>query len=122
MTEQQIYQLTYFCGSAFSCQKAGHPEALQRAKYNVESYYSVVGIMQDLKRTVKLFQSYLPLFFENVMEIFDEKLKLNVNKYPGINNETHELLMNLPEIQGEFEFYDFVIQRFEDQYRKINTK
>ena len=122
MTEQQIYQLTYFCGSAISCQKAGHPEALQRAKYNVESYYSVVGIMQDLKRTVELFQSYLPLFFENVMEIFDEKLKLNVNKYPGINNETYELLMNLPQIQGEFEFYDFVIQRFEDQYRKINAK
>ena len=122
MTEQQIYQLTYFCGSALSCQKAGLPEALQRAKYNVESYYSVVGIMQDLKRTVKLFQSYLPLFFQNVMEIFDEKLKLNVNKYPGINNETYELLMNLPQIQGEFEFYDFVIQRFEDQYRKINAK
>lgn len=117
---QQLYQLTYFCGSADRCQLAGNFEALQRAKYNVEAYYSVVGLAYDLKRTLKVLEAYLPLFFHGALEHFDEDLRLNVNSHPDITEKTMNDLLILPMIQGEMDFYHFAEQRFELQYKHVS--
>ena len=59
-------QFTYFCGSAPECQSRsdGNFDAIQRAKFNVESYFSVVGLSHDLKRSFELMESLLPLYFD----------------------------------------------------------
>ena len=38
----------------------GDPEALQRAKHNVEAYYAVVGVTEDLKLTFSVLEGYIP--------------------------------------------------------------
>ncbi len=30
------------------------------AKYNVERYYSVVGVLEEMNQTISVFQAYLP--------------------------------------------------------------
>lgn len=47
--------------------------ALERAKYAVESQYSVVGVLEDLNTTLSVFEKYVPRFFEGVREIYDSK-------------------------------------------------
>ena len=113
----EILQLTYYCGSAPICKKGGNFDVLQRAKYNVEAYYSLVGMAQDLKRSFELLEVLLPAFFSGVKSIFKEDIKFNKNNYPPIKTVTLKALMNIPAIQGELEFYHFAQQRFEKQYR-----
>ena len=60
----RILQITYFCGSAIDCQQAGNFEVIQRAKYNVDAYYSVIGLSHDLKRSFQLLEVLLPAFFK----------------------------------------------------------
>ena len=74
--------MTYYCGSAPICKKGGNFDVLQRAKYNVEAYYSLVGMAQDLKRSFELLEVLLPAFFSGVKSIFKEDYKLNQGIFP----------------------------------------
>ena len=112
-----ILQLTYYCGSAPICKKGGNFDVLQRAKYNVEAYYSLVGMAQDFKGSFELLEVLLPAFFSGGKSIFNQDIKFNRNKYAPIKSSTIQALMKIPAIQGEFEFYHFAQQRFEKQYR-----
>ena len=38
------------------------------------------------------------------------------NSHSTVKNETYDVLMEIPAIQGELEFYSFLKQRFEQQY------
>ena len=62
--KNRILQLTYFCGSALLCQQGGNFDVIQRSKYNVEAYFSVVGMSHDLKRSFELLEVLLPAFFK----------------------------------------------------------
>ena len=46
------------------CKNTGNYEVLQRAKYNVEAYYTLVGMANDLKRSFELLEVLLPAFFK----------------------------------------------------------
>ena len=68
-------QFFFFCGQNPECfteepSKSGR--ALQRAKFNVEQYYSVVGLTSETKKTLELFEAYLPNFFKNVTNVYEE--------------------------------------------------
>ena len=112
-----ILQLTYYCGSAPICTKGEKFDVLQRAKYNVEAYYSLVGMAQDLKRSFELLEVLLPRYFSGVKSIFNQDIEFNKNKHAAIKNSTINAMMKIPAIQGEFEFFHFAQQRFEKQYR-----
>ena len=109
--------MTYYCGSAPICTKGEKFDVLQRAKYNVEAYYSLVGMAQDLKRSFELLEVLLPRYFSGVKSIFNQDIEFNKNKHAAIKNSTINAMMKIPAIQGEFEFFHFAQQRFEKQYR-----
>ena len=44
------------------------PWALQQAKENVEKYYSVVGILEDLPLSLQVLEHLLPRFFAGASE------------------------------------------------------
>ena len=84
---------------------------MQRAKFNVEAYYSLVGISDDLKRSFELLEVLLPQFFSGAPLIFHGDLELsNGNKHVAIKNNTMKFLMNIPAVQGELDFYNFLRQ------------
>ena len=114
-----ILQLTYFCGSAPICKDGRNFDTLQRAKFNVEAYYSVVGMSHDLKRSFELLEILLPAFFSNAKSVYHEEIRLNKNVYVPIKNATLDALMKIPAIQMELDFYSFLHQRFELQYEQF---
>ena len=59
--------MTYYCGSAPICKNTGNYDVLQRAKYNVEAYYTLVGMANDLKRSFELLEVLLPAFFKGTV-------------------------------------------------------
>ena len=72
--KNRILQLTYFCGSALLCQQGGNFDVIQRSKYNVEAYFSVVGMSHDLKRSFELLEVLLPAFFKGTGKSLSETL------------------------------------------------
>ena len=99
----------------------GNFDVIQRAKYNVEAYFSLVGMSYDLKRSFELLEVLLPAYFSNTKSIFREDLMFNKNNYKQVKNTTLEAIKKIPAIQGELEFYDFLQQRFEQQYEEFIT-
>lgn len=48
--------------------------ALDRAKYAVETQYAVVGVLEDLNTTLRVFEKYIPRFFEGASEVYWSEL------------------------------------------------
>ena len=63
----------------------------------------------------------MPAFFSGATTLYQDSLKFNVNTHPPVKNSTLEALRRIPAIQGEFEFYEFIRQRFEKVYDTFIT-
>lgn len=48
--------------------------ALERAKSNVERYYPVVGVLEELNSTLTVLEKRLPYFFRGVKDIYFKQL------------------------------------------------
>lgn len=44
--------------------------ALNQAKENVEHYYPVVGVLEELNSTLEVLESKLPYFFKGVLNLY----------------------------------------------------
>ena len=75
------------------CKEGGNFDTIQQAKFNVEAYYSVVGMSHDLKRALELLEVLLPAFFSNAKSVFHEEIRFNKNVHAPIKNETLNLLI-----------------------------
>lgn len=103
--------LLYFCGNEPQCKIYGR-YALVRAKQNVEQYYTVLGLTEDLRSFFKLLELHYPRMFMGGSKRFKKVAPLNVNsKRPKkkIKETTRQKLRDV--LQHEYEFYDFVQQR-----------
>ena len=100
----------------------------QLAKWNVEKYYSVVGVMEEEELSLKLFEKYLPRYFSNIFEFYtnkdEENIKENEHKMANLNplsksvtNATRKHLLQSPVFKLEYEFYEFIKQRLHIQAR-----
>ena len=56
----QDMQLTYFCGSHAQCANSSNPAALQLARHNLETRYSVVGVLEHFNTSIAVMEQYLP--------------------------------------------------------------
>ena len=70
----RIFQ-PYFCGQDPECIVVGSREALAKAKRNIELWYPVVGILEDLKTTLMVLEKKLPKYFSGVSELYYKDLK-----------------------------------------------
>ena len=108
LTEQQY---TYFCGSAQECRTIGNRDGLQRAKYNAEKYYSVIGVLEELELSFKVMELYLPNYFQNFTQLGARS--------DQTNHKAELDLTNLKKVEKWFEtdieFYQFTKQRLHSQ-------
>ena len=116
LTEQQ---LTYFCGSAPECRTLGSVEALQRAKYNTEKFYSVVGVTEHLRISLLLLEQYLPRYFTGLLKLYGRQEFLGKAHVRSGTNKKDILPSNRKvlekKLKMDIEFYEFVLQRLFNQ-------
>ncbi|XP_068216672.1 uronyl 2-sulfotransferase-like [Palaemon carinicauda] len=119
--QEMSLQLTFFCGHHPECRKVGSKWALHRAKRHVESYYSVVGLLEELPLSLSVLEGYLPKYFKNVRKIpmSSGGVKMNVgeSKKKSISNSTKEIIKGF--LKEDIEFYDFVRQRLYLQAKRL---
>lgn len=114
----------FFCGMDDECAKFNSVEAMQRAKANVERYYAVVGVLEEMNKTLAVLENYIPRFFEGATEIYHEEAKLakmNSNSYkPPVAEYVKDIVRK--NFTNEMEFYNFCKQRLHQQYMAIKSQ
>ncbi|XP_018323063.1 heparan sulfate 2-O-sulfotransferase pipe [Agrilus planipennis] len=115
-------QSMFFCGHADECTPFNTRGALERAKMAVERHYAVVGVLEDLNKTLTVFENYIPRFFEGASDVYWNE----INKYHTINKNTFKPPVS-EEVKDivrrnftmEIEFYEFCKQRLHKQYAAL---
>ena len=114
-------QITFFCGHDPECLVFGSPKAAQQAKQNVEKYYAVVAILEEMKKSMYVFEQYIPKMFNNASKIYEEIMSKNdvkmINKMyikPHVQSKTLEMLKQ--NFSLEIDFYNFCKSRLHKQY------
>lgn len=97
--------------------------ALEKAKYVVETQYSVVGVLEDLNTTLAVLEKYIPRFFAGASEIYFDEIKnfnkINKNNFkPPVSEEVKNIVRQ--NFSREIEFYKFCKQRLQTQFLAAN--
>jgi len=67
-------QLTeFFCGQDDDCTGFNTEVAMRKAKENVEKHYAVVGVLEELNKTLTVLEHYVPRFFKGAKDVYWSK-------------------------------------------------
>jgi len=117
-------QLTeFFCGQEDDCTGFNTEIAMRRAMHNVEQHYAVVGVLEDLNKTLTVLEHYVPRFFKGALNTYWNEVhmfsKINRNIYkPPVSEATKEMVRR--NFTHEIEFFEFCKQRLHKQYMALN--
>lgn len=117
-------QLTeFFCGQEDECTGFNTEVAMKKAKENVEKTYAVVGVLEELNKTLTVLEHYVPRFFKGALNTYWNEVhvfsKINRNIYkPPVAEATKELVRK--NFTREIEFFEFCKQRLHKQYLALN--
>ena len=92
--------------------------ALQRAKFNVEVKYSVVGVVEQRNLSLAVMEAYMPRWFANIFDHLDPEDVPLANPHPDTDEEVAEELRS--RLKLDYEFYSFVLQRLQLQQMRLN--
>ncbi|XP_076050967.1 heparan sulfate 2-O-sulfotransferase pipe [Oratosquilla oratoria] len=116
-------QLTeFFCGQEKKCTGFNTEYAMQKAKENVERHYSVVGVLEDINKTLTVLDHYVPRFFKGAKDLYWNEVqkfsKVNKNIYkPPVSEKIKDIVRK--NFTREIEFYEFCRQRLHMQYAAL---
>ena len=95
---------------------------MQIAKSNVERFYPVVGVVENINMTLMILEAKMPQYFKGAFEEYytGEGVMSKRNK----NHEKKEVSQDVinmikKNITYEYEFYNFCKQRLENQFRLL---
>jgi len=117
-------QLTeFFCGQDDDCTGFNTEVAMRKAKENVEKHYAVVGVLEELNKTLTVLEHYVPRFFKGAKDVYWNEVqifsRINRNIYkPPVAEATKEIVRK--NFTRELEFFDFCKQRLHKQYLALN--
>ncbi|XP_023348685.1 heparan sulfate 2-O-sulfotransferase pipe [Eurytemora carolleeae] len=115
-------QTMFFCGHEEDCTGFNTEVAMKKAKENVERHYAVVGVLEELNKTLTVLEHYVPRFFKGALETYWNEVhifsKINRNLYkPKVEEATKDIVRQ--NFTRELEFFDFCKQRLHKQYLAI---
>ena len=125
-------QILHFCGHLPVCRKFNSQAAFEIAKSNVEKYFAVVGITEQMKDSVTVMEAKLPKFFKGALDIafnetkvnefnqtwIDVEIERNSNHFkPEVAEETKELVRR--NFTYEIKFYEFCKERLQKQLSEL---
>ena len=116
-----LSQIAFFCGMHPDCNYFEGEKALQRAKDNVQKYYASVAVLEEMNKSLYVFENYIPRFFRNARKFYEKLMKetkergVNKNLYkPKMSKELRNQLMQ--NFTLEIDFYEFCKARLQKQY------
>ncbi|CAM1295130.1 Uncharacterised protein g1200 [Pycnogonum litorale] len=115
----QKSMVPFFCGHAEMCSVVGNRWALEKAKYNIEHYFAVVGVLEDMEKTLAVLENYVPLFFSGALKMYNKRnLHGNANKRKvPVSRRVKEMVKK--NLTLEYELYAFIKRRLDKQYEMI---
>jgi len=117
-------QLTeFFCGQDEDCTGLNTEIALRKAKENVEKHYAVVGVLEELNKTLTVLEHYVPRFFKGAKDVYWNEInvfsRINRNIYkPPVAEDTKNIVRK--NFTREIEFFEFCKQRLHKQYLALH--
>ena len=125
VTQERLHysQVQFFCGNDDDCQIFASSKATQRAKENVEKYFAVVGVLEEIAQSLVVFEKFVPLYFRNATNKYD--YLMNEAKTRGWSMNRN---MQRPKLQNiiwnylkrnfsyEIDFYEFCKSRLHKQF------
>jgi len=96
---------------------------MRKAKENVEKHYAVVGVLEELNKTLTVLEHYVPRFFKGAKDVYWNEVqifsRINRNIYkPPVAEATKDIVRK--NFTRELEFFDFCKQRLHKQYLALN--
>merc|ERR1719483_1625532 len=79
-------QTMFFCGHSDDCTGFNTEIAMRKAKENVEKHYAVVGVLEELNKTLTVLEHYVPRFFKGAMDVYWNE----VQKFSKINRNIYK--------------------------------
>merc|ERR1719150_1535439 len=119
----QIVVLPFFCGPGPECRGIDNrAHALAQAKLHISRHYIAVGTTEHMSAFMQTLEVLLPRYFTNITALFHKRDKETRESYrtvkrPTIRDDTRQILRN--NMAKEYELYEFVKQRFYNQYQKV---
>ena len=103
------------------CRIFGSKVALQLAKKNIEMYYAVVGVLEEMKKSLVVFEKFIPKFLGKSSTVYKAMMDADVEKVnSNIFKPSHlpEFLSNnlMRNFTLEMDFYKFCKARLHKQY------
>jgi len=116
--------MPYFCGQQDECSVLQSKWALETAKANIERWYPVVGILEDLQMTLFVLENELPLYFKGASHTYFRQLK---EPHKNRGKSRRSLPQNARQylrkkLSYEYELYKFVKQRLKNQQKLLKLK
>ncbi|XP_077865921.1 uronyl 2-sulfotransferase-like [Saccoglossus kowalevskii] len=113
--ERAWYIIPFFCGQDPRCRQP-LKWSLEEAKRHVINEYTFVGILEDLENTMRIFEYLLPKYLKGAVSILkslDKRKHLMKSlKQPGVLPSENVTRLMRARLTLEYEFYDFVVERF----------
>jgi len=118
-------QILQFCGHDPQCRIFNNPVALAMAKENVEKFYPVVGITENMNMTLDVMDKIMPEYFEGAKETYYaekevERMQFRNKEKPVISEKIKDLVR--ANFTLELEFYQFLKQRLQTQFDELSAK
>ncbi|XP_071454367.1 uronyl 2-sulfotransferase homolog pip [Hetaerina americana] len=112
-------QSMFFCGHGDECTPFNTEGAIQKAKWSVEQHYAVVGVLEDLNKTLAVLEGYVPRFFSGAQQVHSHQMshfpQINRNPFkPPVREEIKDIVRR--NFTREIDFYEFCKQRLHRQY------
>ena len=109
----------FFCGPEPFCRK-GNKKALSRAKYNMRSYYSAIGIVEHLNEFIQVLHKRLPKFIIKPRRTLGKKfVTTGVKRRPISRNVMAKIIQAN---RADIELYNFAKTLFLKQARLCRIK
>lgn len=112
-----------FCGHEPFCAEFNSQAVLNKAKENVDKYYSVVGVLESLNKTLAVLENELPDIFDGALAKYHDHAEIkrkqirNAYKLP-VSSKVWDLVAK--NFTREIEFYEFVKQRLDQQFDRMH--
>ncbi|CAF1165394.1 unnamed protein product [Didymodactylos carnosus] len=114
----------YSCGQESYCSQLNSSKALEKAKSNIDKHYTTIGLTEQFEQFLYVLHRLIPTYFKNIHKEYEKQHEPHENKQPNgyeSDKPTTKTLKKLKSLLNyEYEYYEFVRKRFNEQYRQLS--